>query len=397
MKRLAWISLLILVACSRQAPRGATPTSTSPTSTSAASTVPVAPTLGPPGTETQGVFQLPEGRLLFSAYQSEQVRQSDPAVAEVFAGLAYYPWFEEYFWLDMADMTLEAHPTLIGLYPTQDRLVAMSPDLSRIAFERVVYTQPTQASSSVHLSGTNGAESAQIGQRFAGDRVLGTSWSLDSRVLAYWMGQDWQILGHERNHKIYLSEVDSGTASTVTIQATQPATAALSTDGTQIAFSTLAETPGMYLINADGSEQQLLVEGAIDWIAWHPDGKRILFAEFSPDAGIHGYDTVTGVVTSISPPGKRALSPRISPDGNLIAYESNGIYVVSTEGGEALQLTGGGMREWLWSANSQYLAYNTLPSTGASQVFVMDTLGNGRVAVSPKTLNATQLIGWLAP
>jgi Tol biopolymer transport system component len=349
-----------------------------------------APILEPAATETKEVFPLPEGRLLFAAYPSEEVRQMDPDVAGIFAALAYYPWFEEYFWLDFTDMTVEAHPILTGLYPTRDQAVAMSPDLSHIAFERLVHAQPTQASSSVYLSGTNGGESAEIGQRFTGDSVLGTSWSLDSRVFAYWMAQDWQVRSNERDHKIYLSEVDSGTARTVTIQAMQPATAALSPDGTQIAFSVLAESPGMYSINADGSDQHLLVEGAIDWIAWHPDRQRVLFAEFSPKTGIYSYDIASGAITSISPVGQRALRPSLSPDGSLLAYESNGIYVISTEGGKAEQLTGGGLSEWLWSPDSRYLAY-----TGETQILVMDTLGNGRVAVSPNTLRAIELIGWL--
>jgi Tol biopolymer transport system component len=341
------------------------------------------------------VFNFPGGRLLFSAYQGEEGRQTDPAVAEAFAGFAYYPWFEEHFWLDFEDRTVDAHPMLTGLYPTQDRVLAMSPDLSQIAYERVVYTQPTQASGAVHISATGGGESTQVGQRFDGDYVLGASWSLDGRVFAYWMGQDWQAFGHEGSHQIYVSEVDSGPARAITIQAMQPTTAALSPDGTQIAFSTLGEAQGMYLINADGSDQQLLVEGAIDWIGWHPDGRRILFAAFSPETGIQSYDIGNGAVTSISPPGKRARDPRISPDGSLIAYDSNGIYVVSADGGDALQLTGGGMRDWMWSPNSRYLAYSDVPSNGASLVFVMDTLGNGRVAVSPNTLSAAQLIGWL--
>jgi Tol biopolymer transport system component len=170
----------------------------------------------------------------------------------------------------------------------------------------------------------------------------------------------------------------------------QPEAAALSADGTQIAFSALADSPGMYSIDADGSDQHLLVEGAIDWIAWHPDRRRILYAESSPETGIYSYDILSGAVTSISPAGKRALRPSLSPDGSLIAYESNGIYVISTEGGNAQQLTGGGLSEWMWSPDSRYLAYN-----GGTQIFVMDALGNGRVAVSPKTLNATELIGWL--
>jgi Tol biopolymer transport system component len=146
----------------------------------------------------------------------------------------------------------------------------------------------------------------------------------------------------------------------------------------------------MYSINADGSDQHLLVEGAIDWIAWHPDRRRVLFAEFSPKTGIYSYDIASGAITSISPVGQRALRPSLSPDGSLLAYESNGIYVISTEGGKAEQLTGGGLSEWLWSPDSRYLAY-----TGETQILVMDTLGNGRVAVSPNTLRAIELIGWL--
>jgi Tol biopolymer transport system component len=395
MKPLACLSLLFLVACGPQLPGSQTLGSPTPSLTVPVPTASPTPTPKPAATETKEVFQLPGGRLFFSAYRSEDARQTDPVVAEVFAGLAYYPWLEEYFWLNLTDRATELHPILTGLYPTQDRAVAMSPDWSLVAFERTVYSRPNQASSSMYASHTAGGESEPIGRRFTGDSVLGTSWSSDSRVFAYWTSHDWEVLWYEEAHGIYLWEVDARTRRTVTLQAMQPATAALSADGTQIAFSAFGDAPGMYLINADGSDQHVVVEGAIDWIAWHPDRSHILFAEFSPQTGIFSYDIVSGAVTSISPVGKRALGPSVSPDGSLIAYESNGIYVVGIEGGNAVQLTGGGMREWLWSPNSQYLAYNDLPYNGISQIFVMDALGNGRVVVSPNTLSPVELIGWL--
>jgi hypothetical protein len=231
---------------------------------------------------------MPGGRLLFSAYLSEEARQQpDPDTAEIFGDLAYYPWFQEYYWLDLPGMTIEPHPLLSGIYPTRDLAASLSPDQSHIVFEHSVYSQPTQVSSSVHIAEIGSNETIEIGPTVTGDSVLGSSWSLDSNVFAYWLSLDWQGESFEEQHEIYVYDLASGSFTTITIETQIPYTAALSNDGSQIAFSAfIPATEGMYLINSDGSDQHLIVEGAIDWIAWHPDGTRIFYTQFAPQTGL---------------------------------------------------------------------------------------------------------------
>lgn len=326
--------------------------------------------------------------MLFSAYLSEESRQPDPAVAEIFSDLAYYPWFAEYYWVNLPGMDFEPHPLLTGLYPTRDLAVSLAPDQSQIAFERFVHSAPIQGTGSVYIAATDGSESQQVSQ-LPNDYVLGSSWSADSQVFAYWTALDWNSF--ETEHNIYIHDVIAGSTATINIEAGQPTDAALSPDGSQIVFAAFGDTPGMYLINSDGSGQQLIQAGAIDWVDWHPDRDRIFFAQFDPETGIFSYDVSNGQIKPITPPDtRRPLRPVISPDGLWLAFDANGIYVISTDGGDPLQLTGGGLDQWVWSPDSRYIAY-----LAGSQVFVMDIRGNGRVAVTPLDLNADELIGWL--
>ncbi len=356
---------------------------------------PIPPTGQVSPTATDQPFVLPSGRLLLAAIANSELRNTDP----------YFPWFNQYFWLQLPDMTLEAHPYLTGNYPVRDDVVTLSPNLSHLAFGHEAYTQSGDnlyagVSVSVSLASADNNEVTQIDQPFTADAVNhklargdGISWSANSQVFAFARALDWG--NYEKEHHLYIYDIVSGNFKTLSIQTSQPSSFALSPGGTQIAFTDFGENPGLYLINGDGSNQQLIVEGWVSSnLVWHPDGKRIFFMRDKPEIGIYSIDVSTGAITPITVTSDQAGLLSLSPDGSFLTYEDSGINVVSSNGGDPLRLTRGiGMYQWAWSPDSQYIAYI---STVAESIFVMDRLGNGRVSVYHEDeMTPVQLIGWL--
>jgi len=346
-------------------------------------------------TPTSQSFMLPGGRILLAAIANSEVRNTDP----------YFPWFDQYFWVQLPAMTIETDPYLTGDYPVRDQVVTLSPDLKQLVFGHETYTQSGDnlyagVSVSVLLASPNNKEVTPIGQSFSGDAVNhklargdGISWSANSQVFAFARALDWG--NYEKEHYLYIYEVVSGKFTTLTIPTSHPSSFALSPEGTQIAFTSFGENPGLSLINVNGSSSQLIVEGWLTSnLAWHPDGKRLFFTRDQPELGIYSVDVSTGAIASITATSDQAGLLNLSPDGSLLSYEDSGINVVSVNGGDPLRLTRGiGTYEWAWSPDSQYIAYI---STVAESIFVMDRLGNGKVSVYHQDkLSPTRLIDWL--
>jgi Tol biopolymer transport system component len=301
-------------------------------------------------------------------------------------------------------MTITPHSYLAGDYPARDTGVTISPDLTHLAFGHEVYTQSGDnlyagVSVSALLADPDGNQTTQVGQPFSADYVSqtlncgdGISWSANSQVFAFARSLDWN--SYEKGHHLYVYDLLSGQFKTLTIQAYQPSSFSLSPDGTQIAFTSFGESPGLSLINVDGSSQQLIVEGfVISNLVWHPDGKRIFFTIDKPGFGIYTVDVSTGVTTLITSTSEKANCLGLSPDFSLLAYDDDGIRVVNPAGGKPLVLTHAGNKTLVWSPDSQYIAYI---SVFDPHVFVMDTAGRGKVSVYlDDRTDPLKLIGWL--
>ncbi|HUF39987.1 MAG TPA: hypothetical protein VMN57_15795 [Anaerolineales bacterium] len=400
MKLLTILGLLLLTACAQPAPTALPPSPTLPSTKPppAAQTTVAVQTLAtqtetgePEPTPTTAAPadippQLPGGRLLFSALASAEVRNADPL----------HPRAHEYFWLNLPDRSVEPVVLLSGVYPIFDKFALLSPDLLTLAFERQSFTQAgdnlfAEASSSIILASPADDSGTPIGLPFAADALRGSSWSGDNRFFAYWRHLDWY--GFEDEHFIYIYELSTGALDTITIQATQPWTAALSSDSSLIAFSAVGNIPSLYLIRADGTDQQVLVEGLVQEIAWHPDGNRLFYIESSPETGVFSYDISTGAVTLITATSDSAARLDISPDGQLLAYDDKGLLVVSPDGGSPVRLTDGWtIAEWAWSPDSGTIAYI---STLSGSISLVNVSGGGSVTVYDGDYEPYQMIGWL--
>ena len=339
-------------------------------------------------TPTEQSFVLPGGRLLFTAFSK--------------TGTDITNSYFKYLWLQLPNMTVQDYPYLIGEYPTLDFAATLSPDFSHIAFEHRVYTQSSGSQfadllASVHLASLLDNKVTQIGEPLRNDFITdnlrtGTtiSWSANSQVFAFTRTSSW--LSFDQEKYLYLYDVGSDTVNTLTIQTPQPNAFEVSPDGTQVAFTDLGASPGLSLINADGSDQRVIVEGWVSSnLTWHPDGKRIFFVRDEPVIAIYSVDISSGAITAITPRNTNLDSLSLSPDGSHLAYYENGLIVVSADGGDPLQVAARGVRQWVWSPDSQYIAYVS-PS---SAIHVMDRLGNGQVEVYHDDQWLSGLIGWL--
>jgi hypothetical protein len=109
-----------------------------------------------------------------------------------------------------------------------------------------------------------------------------------------------------------------------------------SPDGLRIAFSGSVGIPGIYVVDADGTNQMLLVDTTgLAFFAWSPDGTRLVLSKSSyPDLNfdLFLYDIDSGVTTRITNSTNNHNSVDWSPEGSSLIYHSwNGIFPVNWE------------------------------------------------------------------
>jgi hypothetical protein len=179
---------------------------------------------------------------------------------------------------------------------------------------------------------------------------------------------------------------------------------AWSPDGTQIAFGGCCDPPGLYVMEADGTEAGVTYEphnppppGELNW---SPDGGLIAFAEApSADHQIRAVQPDGGGVVVLWNPNFETIDggPSWSPDGRRVVFYSrsghddpmDGLYTVDRDGSGATNLISGEqLRETAWSPDGRKIAVRA----GSSNCPPDPTCGI-------KTLNAdgSGLSGVLAP
>ena len=347
-------------------------------------------------TPTEEPFHLPGGRLLIGALTVPQAeRDSVPD-----------GWWSKYFWLGLPDGLVEPHPILSGEFPTRDRPVALSPDQSHLAFVRETYAAGDESygprSTIIYLLGPDDTDPVQIAPPVAKGFIRGLSWSLDGRFVAFWNSDEWNEFGDVNKNTIHIYDVQTGALKKLSVKATQPGDPVLSPIGDRVAFANQTynpDTEGLYLINADGTGEQRLIEGAIFSPQWHPDGTRLIFEQVDvnedPMTGprhIYSVDIGSGVVTLLTPAEQNSYWFVLSPDGRSLTYISGErLFVVGTEGGTPLLLIWGSHigTENIWSPDSQYLAY--FESGG---FYIMDSQGRGQVQVF-HDVKIDDVVAWL--
>jgi len=206
-----------------------------------------------------------------------------------------------------------------------------------------------------------------------------------------------------------------------------------SPDGSLIAFGRGDE---IWVMNADGGGQRLLVAGGEPWsLAWDPDGSRLAYMFpvetesgregilFSPRA-LWFVDVVSGEITQITPADDLdgSVNPAWSPDGTRLAYGGNrliddsgvvvleleigvtwatapwspsgnelalmvdgSIEILELDSGERRKVTGTGLANQLvWSPDGSHLAF-TSSRAGSDewQIHVVNAGGGEPVPIGP--------------
>ncbi len=146
------------------------------------------------------------------------------------------------------------------------------------------------------------------------------SWSRDGRLVAF---DAWGKTGGNSGSTIYVVNPD-GTNLRRLVDGMMPS---LSPQGHRIAFSRFSRGRGIWIVNTDVPDEELIQVDETGWgTDWSPDGSRIAFTKHEGGRGnIAIFNIVEGTRSDVFPPGEspyRQISWNFawSPDGRTIAF-----------------------------------------------------------------------------
>jgi len=174
---------------------------------------------------------------------------------------------------------------------------------------------------------------------------------------------------------------------------------AWSPDGKWIAYTHINPDPGdtlyptgLYVVDTEGQNRRLLIDGAAYSPDWSPDGKKIAFNS----GDIFSIDLRGDNIKRITNFGE-AYFPSWSPDGKKIAFDSpyrdtNGskgasfIWIINADGTNPKNISEHGVgdgRDPSWGPDGSRLVYLGFPKgVFGEEIFVMDTTGTNSVRLT---------------
>lgn len=196
----------------------------------------------------------------------------------------------------------------------------------------------------------------------------GYDWSPDGEQFVYARF----LAGQQGATELVILDADGSNPRVLTSAGTDDRYPEFSPDGQRIAFTrgpTLEPESGLWVVDADGSDlQQLVDEPDAEPLfpVWSPDGLRIAYERF-PDAGepqIAVIDADGGEPQVIA---ERGVRPTWSPDGELLAFVrsqapgdlSTALHVISPDGTGLRELASSAAGTPVWSPDGQLIAFST--------------------------------------
>jgi Tol biopolymer transport system component len=235
---------------------------------------------------------------------------------------------EGYLWVVGVD---GSNPVQITHAPSSettavDAAPAWSPDGALIVFSRqVVHVNGRPSRPYLYTVAPDGSGLRQLTRGDAFD--FGADWSPDgSRIL---FGR---LVGETSTDLFTVQPDGSGLLRLTDNPRTHEERPAYSPDGKRIAYTAVLADEDLWVMNADGSEQKLLLGGRPPdgSPAWSPDGRQIAFVH-SGRIAVMGSD---GSKVRVLGSGPRGSHPQWSPDGSRILFtgDPDGIFVMNADG-----------------------------------------------------------------
>jgi Tol biopolymer transport system component len=365
-----FFALPLLVACGSVQPE--TEETSAPlleTSTTSAPSLPT-DTAAP----TEAPLQMPEGRLL------------------VYTTLDYNG---QYSIITFPELAAELYEPLNLDESFYDRVWSLSPGGRFLAFERNSETRKLML-----LDFETGEITTLVNNHQSNGRP---TWTADGRLLEF----------DEYSQGLTIYDTETGNARHIPVSTEFSDASAISPDAEHIAFKGgcpglgLACPVDLYVINSDGSGEQFLEKGAMDWIFWSQDSRLIYYSLFgdretygnSPSLEDNGYrlyvlDIESGISTTVADPKFNTSavdSSFLSPSGEYLVYNfgNAGLQVVRTSDGSAIELLPAGYLAW--SPDSRYL----VSSSYEGEWNLLDVETGQTIKLDLDLPAGSQVVSWL--
>jgi Tol biopolymer transport system component len=215
--------------------------------------------------------------------------------------------------------------------PGYDAWPTWSPDGSRIAFVSTRSGNPD-----IYVMDIDGTDIQQLTDNSAND--LWPEWSPDGTRIVF-------TSNREGNFDIYVMDANGGNLQRLTSLSSSEDFPAWSPDGSRIVFSRIGGSDGTYIMNADGSDEQKILDFPALESDWSPDGTKLAFgSDHEGFRAIYVANTDGSGLLRLSTTYAGDNCPDWTSDGTKILFASwrngNGeIYVMNADGSSQQRLT----------------------------------------------------------
>lgn len=254
---------------------------------------------------------------------------------------------------------------------------------------KIVFSTERDGNDELYVMNADGYNQTRLTNNPATERL--PALSPDGSKIAFQSDRDGSIF------QIYTMNIDGSDLVRLTSGTANVGSPSWSPDGSMITFSSESDdTLEIFVMQADGSEQTRLTDNTDNDFcsSWSPDGSKIIFTS-SRDGNDQIYImNVDGTdQTRLTESSNYEEFPVFSPDGSKIAYVSNPgtmgvteIWVMNADGTDPVQLTSTSRVNVhpVWSPDGSKIAFNStraLPDD-LQDIWVMDADGSNPVLIT---------------